>query len=107
MHFEISKLAATLIRAYEIEQMDADQEWTFENPFHGCAVWVAMQDTQTGVDSHSCCICLGVETVLSIPGSKFLFSIQAANVHSVTRLSQAGSDRCAPGAAERSNPLLT
>ncbi|KAL1954751.1 hypothetical protein VTO42DRAFT_751 [Malbranchea cinnamomea] len=32
-HFEISKLAATLIRDYEIEQVDAKQDWTFENHF--------------------------------------------------------------------------
>ncbi|EAW15334.1 cytochrome P450 [Aspergillus clavatus NRRL 1] len=32
-HFEISKLAATLFRDYEIEQIHPKQEWMFENHF--------------------------------------------------------------------------
>ncbi|KAL4875796.1 cytochrome P450 [Aspergillus karnatakaensis] len=32
-HFEISKLGATLLRDYDIEQIDPEQNWTWENHF--------------------------------------------------------------------------
>ncbi|RDW63194.1 cytochrome P450 [Aspergillus mulundensis] len=32
-HFEISKLAATLLRDYEFEMVDPEKEWTFSNHF--------------------------------------------------------------------------
>jgi cytochrome P450 len=32
-HFEINKLAATLLRDYEFEFIDAKKEWSFNNHF--------------------------------------------------------------------------